>query len=159
MKLSKRTQAHLFLLLNTVLWGASFIIIKPSLEYTTAYRFLLYRYALAGFFSLPFLVYYWPKVKKKSQHVFRITGIELIGTTFALALLYAGLDRTSAIEASLLNNTLPIFVALGGWWLLREKIQRHELVGLSIAFMGALLLTFFPLFGGVPLTNSISLWG
>lgn len=154
-----RTQAYFFLLVNTILWGAALVIVKPSLEFTTAYRFLLYRYVLACFFSLPFLFYYWSKVRQKTKHILRITGIELLGTTLALGLLYAGLSRTSAIEAGLLNNTIPIFVALGGVWLLHEKVERHELIGLVIAFLGALLLTFFPLFGGVSATNSISLWG
>lgn len=158
-KISARWHAYGYLLLNTLVWGAALVVVKPSLDVTSPYRFLFYRFAVASLLSLPILWHYWPKIKNTSKHICNITRIELIGTTFALSLLYAGLQQTSAIEAGLINNTLPLFVMLGGWWLLKEKIERHELGGMLVAFTGALLLTFFPYFQQINNGQHISVFG
>lgn len=143
-KFSKRSIAYFLLLVNVVAWGAALPIVKLGLGPTTPFRFLLYRYALAVIFSLPILWYYWAKVKDKSHKIGTIIGLELLGTTTGLSFLYIGLDKTSSLEASLIATTTPIFITLGGIWFLKEKEERHEWVGLAIAFIGTLLMTFLP---------------
>jgi drug/metabolite transporter (DMT)-like permease len=152
-----RWKSYFFLLINTIVWGAALIIVKPALDVTTPMRFLLYRYFFAAIFALPFLFYYWPKVSNKFQVLKRISALELIGTTLGLSLLYIGLERTSAIEASLLATTTPIFIVLAGVLFLRERQERVESIGLSLAFGGTLLITIIPLLQNGSLQDSISL--
>jgi drug/metabolite transporter (DMT)-like permease len=143
-KLSKRYTSYLFLLINTLTWGVALIVVKPSLEFTTPFRYLLYRYIIAAFFSIPLLLYYWPKIKKKVSVIKKIIVVEFFGTALALTLLYIGLTKTTAIEASFLTTTTPIFVVLAGILYLKEKQEKHEWLGLFIAFFGTTLLTFLP---------------
>lgn len=143
-KFSKRTTAYSLLILNVLLWGAALPIVKLGLGPTSPFRFLLYRYVLAVLFSFPILWYYWPKIKDKSKKIGTIIGLELLGTTTALSFLYVGLDRTSSLEASLIATTTPIFITLGGIWFLKEKEELHEWIGLAIAFIGTVLMTFLP---------------
>ncbi len=143
-KISKRAIAYIFLLINVITWGAALPIVKLGLGPTTPFRFLFYRYALAVLFTLPILFYYWPKLKNKSHLIGTIIGLELLGTTTGLSFLYIGLDRTSSLEASLIATTTPIFITLGGIWFLKEKEERHEWIGLALAFIGTLLMTFLP---------------
>lgn len=119
----------------------------------------MYRFILAGVLSLPFLVYYWPKVKHKLRTIITICGIELIGTTLALSVLYFGLRTTSAIEASILVTTSPIFIAIAGILCLKEKEERHEWLGLGIAFLATTCLTLIPLLKSSHLPSSLSLTG
>lgn len=139
-----RLRSYLFLMINTITWGLALIIVKPSLEFTTPFRYLLYRYILAAFFSIPILMYYWPKVKNKLSVFKKIILVEFFGTALALGLLYVGLAKTTAIEASFLTTTTPIFVVLAGIIYLKEKEEMHEWLGLIIAFFGTSLLTFLP---------------
>lgn len=141
----KRLISYLFLLTNTVTWGLALVIVKPSLEYTTPFRYLLYRYILAILLSLPILAYYWPRVKNKLGVLKKVALVEFFGTGLALALLYVGLQQTSAIEASFITTTTPIFVVLAGVLYLKEKEEKHEWIGLTIAFLGTSLLTLFPI--------------
>lgn len=157
--LQKRFQAYFLLLINTFCWGAAFIFIKPAFAITTPFRFLFYRYILAAGLSLPFLLYYWPKIKNKLSALWQITLIEILGVTIALTLLYFGLDRTSAIEASLIANTTPIFTVLAGILFLKEKQEKNEWLGLAMAIIGTFLLTFLPLVNGFTLSQGISLEG
>ena len=60
-----RNVAYILLLLNTILWGAALIVVKPAYEVTTPFRFLLYRYSLAVVLSLPLLVFYIWRIWQK----------------------------------------------------------------------------------------------
>lgn len=148
-----RLTSYAYLLINVLTWGAALPIVKVGLDYTTPFRYLTYRYIIAIICSLPLLFYFWPKVKKPWKVIKIITLHELVGTTLALGLLYLGLSKTSALDASLLTTTTPIFITLGGIWLLKEKEERHEWIGMLLAFVGALGLVFLPAL----FTNS-SLW-
>ncbi|MBD3250274.1 MAG: EamA family transporter [Candidatus Pacebacteria bacterium] len=149
----ERIQSYLYLLINTVCWGAALIVVKPALSFTTPFRFLFYRYLLASFLSLPILFSFvkQKKFQKKlsAGQLAKIFSLELLGTTLALSLLYLGLARTSAIEASLLATTTPIFITLAGIFLLKERQEKHEWLGLLLSFVGTVVLVFNPI-----LTNS-----
>jgi len=156
---STRLISYFFLIITTITWGAALIIIKPALDVTTPFRFLFYRYFLAVILSLPLLIYFWPKIKQKRPVLKKIAGLELLGTTAALSLLYYGLDQTSAIEASLITTSSPIFISLLGVLLLKEKVEKRELWGFLITLLGAVVLTLLPIFHGTTQLNGISLTG
>lgn len=144
-----RLTSYGFMLVNTVVWAAAFIIVKPAFEVTTPFRFLFYRYFLAVLASAPFILYYLhQRYRITWQMLFTVGWIELIGTGLALALVYWGLNYTTAIEANLLTSSLPIFIIFGGIWLLKEKQEGHELKGLIIAATGTLVLTLIPVITG-----------
>lgn len=140
-----RLKSYFFLLINTVTWGLALVIVKPSLEFTTPFRYLLYRYIIAAIFSIPILLYYWPKVSNKLGAIKKVILVEFFGTALALSLLYIGLAKTTAIEANFITTTTPIFVVLAGIFFLKEKQERNEWTGLAIAFMGTTLLTMLPI--------------
>lgn len=162
---AKRWRSYLLLGINTIVWGAAFIVVKPAFVITTPFRFLFYRYLIASIAILPVLFYLWPKFKQKvgakhlSTKFLQIIGIEIVGSGIALAVLYMGLNLTSALEANLIATTVPIFVTLGGVYLLREKVVRHELTGLSIAFLGTIFLTLIPFFSLNGQFTQFSIWG
>lgn len=157
--LSKRTISYFFLSINVIVWGAALVVVKPSLDVTTPFRYLMYRFVLASLLSVPILIYYASKIKKIRAKLPAIFLVELLGTTVALGLLYAGLARTSALEASLATTTSPLFVVLAGTWFLREREERHELAGLGLALLGTVLLVSLPLLLGMDSFKSLSLEG
>lgn len=154
-----RQRSILFLLINTVVWGAALPISKSAVEAAQPVHFLFSRYVLAALFSWPLLLYYWPKIKHRWQVIGKIVALELLGTTVALGLLYEGLSRTSSIEASLITTTVPIFVVVGGILFLREKQEKHEWFGLALAFGGTLMLALEPLLTGRTQSSEFSFLG
>lgn len=145
LKKQPRWQAYAFLLLNAALWGAAFVIVKPAFEVTTPFRFLFYRHLLAAVLMLPIFWHYRHQLAKIGHTIWTIIGLELLGSTLALSLLYIGLKYTTALEANLLGTTLPIFITLGGVLILKEKQERHEWLGLLIALAATFYLTVWPL--------------
>lgn len=156
----KRSHAYALMLLNTMIWGAALVVVKPSLAIATPFRFLLYRYLLASLVTLPILWRYRTYVQKHATSLLTKVGLlELLGTTAALALLYLGLNQTSAIEAGLLTMTQPLLITVAGVWLLKEKETRTELAGLLIALAGTALLVLLPLLVENHQLDSVSLGG
>ena len=53
----------------------------------------------------------------------------------------AGIEYVYLAIASLLNNTFPIFVILVAYFLLKEKLNLNQFIGISFAFAGMLLMS------------------
>lgn len=62
----------------------------------------------------------------------------LFGIEFVL--MFAGLEHTSAARGSLMVNTMPFWVLLGGHFLLGEEISAQRIGGLVVAFAGVALI-------------------
>ncbi len=157
-----RFKAYVLLLINTITWGAALVMVKPALEFTSPFRYLFYRFVLAAVLSIPIWWHYrrHPAVRMHARQFFgQVGSIELIGTTLALGLLYLGLNLTSAIEASLLTTTTPIFIVLAGIFWLRERESTSEWLGLAIAFVGTLIVTLVPFIQNGSGTAELSVLG
>jgi len=143
----KRRLAYLALLGNTLIWGAAFPIIKPALAFHSPYEFLFLRYAIAAPLILPILVHAKVKftlpIKKK---ILPIIALEVIGVPLLLSLVYTALDHTTALSASLIGLTSPLFTIIAGVLFLKERETTKELKGLFIALIGTLILTLSPVF-------------
>jgi len=68
--------------------------------------------------------------------------IALAGFFFAgdLAVWHVSILFTSVANSTLLANFAPIFVTLGGWLILRQRVTRLFLAGLVLALVGATVL-------------------
>lgn len=61
-------------------------------------------------------------------------------TACDLALWTSSLSYTTAANATLLGNTAPLWVALGAWLILKQKLTKAFWRGLSITLVGAALI-------------------
>ncbi len=154
----KRTKAYLALLTTALIWGPAFVVIKPSFDHVSPFQFLFFRYLIAAPLTLPVIFYFYQKLKPNLKTLLKIISIELSGI-IGLSILYLGLDKTSALEASLIGATSPIIATLGGIIFLKEKEERNEWIGLAISFLGTIILVVEPLFMNQSQLNSFSLNG
>ncbi len=148
-----RKLAYLALLTNTIIWGGALPLVKPALEYSTPFQYLFYRYTIATLLIFPVLIITLYRSRPSITDLFRIILLESTVLILGHSLLYLGLARTTSLESSLLGISSPVFITLGGIFLLREKEQLRELIGLLIALSGTLLITLEPFFAG---TNNFS---
>lgn len=65
-----------------------------------------------------------------------------------LGVLNTALLLTSAANATLLDNTAPIWVGIGAALIFREKLRMRYWIGLALALVGAAVVTGFNLAGG-----------
>ena len=156
--MSSRAKAYLALLGTALVWGAALPIVKPALNYVSPTQFLYFRYLIAVPLLLPFLLKFFLPFRPNLRTVLNIFFVEAY-SFFGLILLYRGLQLTTALEASLIGATGPVFIVLGGILLLHEKQEKFEWTGLIISFIGTLILVLEPLFTGKNHSASFSFTG
>jgi drug/metabolite transporter (DMT)-like permease len=57
------------------------------------------------------------------------------------ALYYVGLENTSSVEGTILNTLGPVFAAVLGYFILKEKVSRRRWVAIAISMVGAYLVS------------------
>lgn len=145
---SKRIKAYLALTIMAVIWGAALPIVKPSLEFVSPFQFLYLRFLIAAPLLLPVLIIYLFKLKPSLKTLVKIITLEFLGTAVNLPILYFGLKLTTSLEASLIGAAGPIFTVLGGVLFLHERETKREWRGLTLSFLGTLILVIEPLLTG-----------
>ena len=153
-----RRLAYLALIFNAIIWGAAFPIVKPAFAFITPLQYLYLRFLAAGLFAIPIFLYFSLKLRPKVSYLIKCLALETL-QMLALPVLYLGLDKTSALDASLIGATGPAFVILGGILFLRERQEKREWQGLALSLAGSLLIVFEPLITGAYNGGSGSLTG
>lgn len=69
-----------------------------------------------------------------------VLWLALVNTAFAFTLWNLTLRRLSAVESSVINNTMLIQIALLAWLFLGESLRVRELSGLLLAALGTLVV-------------------
>jgi len=130
-----RAQAALAALIGASFLGLSPIAIRISEvgpQPTNFWRFV---------FALPILGV-WALMSRPRPNIGQIGWLLLAGVLFGaeVSLWGAAVTLTTVTNATLLANLTPIFAALFGWLLLRERLSAPVLAGIAIALTGAVIL-------------------
>lgn len=99
-----------------------------------------YRLFFSIFLLLPFFI---PRIKTTPALRSGAILFPLLAGVFTacdLALWTASLSFTTASNATLLGNTAPLWVALGTWLILRQKLSAGFWRGLTITLLGAAVI-------------------
>jgi drug/metabolite transporter (DMT)-like permease len=99
-----------------------------------------YRMFFSIFMLLPFFI---TRAKGNSALISSAVWFPLLAgafTAFDLALWTSSLSYTTAANATLLGNTAPLWVALGAWLILKQKLSTAFWRGLAITLAGAGLI-------------------
>lgn len=142
-----RKFAYVALFLTSLLWGIAAPIIKYSLKFITPVSFLYFRFTFAGIiFAIP-LIYKAFKTKPSLYEIGQYLLLGLLSTPLNLLLFFGGINKTTAIDASVIAILSPVLIVLGGILFLSEKVTKKEILGIIIAVVGTVVLTLTPLFG------------
>jgi drug/metabolite transporter (DMT)-like permease len=100
-----------------------------------------WRWTLASLILLPFAL---PALVAKRAILRRDAGILLVLAFFGVALfqtmVYQGLRTTTAVNAVLLNSSLPLFMLLCSWALEGERPSGRQIAGMLVSLAGILVI-------------------
>jgi drug/metabolite transporter (DMT)-like permease len=136
---SKRS-AYLKATVAVTAWGASFIATKVVLRDVSPVTVVWLRFAI-GILILGYAVWArnqlsWPSMSDLVY--FAVLGA--IGITFHQWLQSTGLVTAEATTTAWIVASTPIFIALLGWMVLKEKLGKNAGVGLILATAGVTLV-------------------
>ena len=121
-------------------WGVSFVATKIALRYVSPVTVVWLRFA-TGFVILAGAVYLRKQfqwIKAKDALYFALLGF--IGITFHQWLQSNGLVTSQATTTAWIVATTPIFMALLGWLVLKERMNWIQVVGVFVAALGVILV-------------------
>ena len=144
-----RLKAYFYLIAVAGIWGAAGPIIKFTLGGIDPLPFLAYRFTIAAIFSALFFLVKVTRGKKfkKLRANFSLALIYgVLAVPFALGTLFAGLDKSTVLDMTLIGIVGPLVVTAGSVFFFRESITKREKKGIAIVLLGVILNSFFPLF-------------
>jgi drug/metabolite transporter (DMT)-like permease len=135
-------KADLVLALVTLAWGTTFVIVKQALEDISTLYFLALRFTLASLCMLPILVRPFREERSRLWRGLRSGAVAGIFLWLGYILQTFGLKYTSAGNSGFLTGLYIVFVPIISAVFYRRWPQLSELIGIAMAGIGMLLLTF-----------------
>jgi drug/metabolite transporter (DMT)-like permease len=145
--MTEKLRADLSLLAITVVWGASFPMIKTVLGYIPAYAYLSLRFLLAAAILAAIYHRNLKKINKRALIYGCTLGIFMFG---GMAFQSVGLYTTSASNSGFITSLNVVIVPIISAVLLKKKPDKAAFAGILVAFAGVFVMS-----GGLKLNFSI----
>jgi drug/metabolite transporter (DMT)-like permease len=133
----RRTLPYLLLLVATASWGGNWVAARAITFDVPPFALSFWRWAIASVILLPFAA---AQVREDAplirRHLPALAAFGVIGVAGFTMLGYWGLRYTTAVNATLLNSSLPLFVVPLSWWLLKITVSGRQLAGLALSLAG-----------------------
>lgn len=135
-----RRRAILEAFFAVIVWGASFVATKVALHYTSPDAVVWLRFSMGvvilGLSVLVGRKFFWPD--KRDWLYFAALGF--LGITFHQWLQSTGLVTSRATTTGWIVSTIPVFMAMLGWFMLKENLLWLQWTGILLSAFGVLLV-------------------
>ena len=128
------------ILTAALLWGGSFSAMRDSLRVLSPWSVMWLRMAVALAVLVPLTASWRPRTYRKGDWRLLLPMVLLQPCLYFL-LESNALRFTTSSQAGVIAASVPLWVALGAWWLLSETVTRQTLAGLFISMAGVVGLT------------------
>lgn len=128
------------LIILSLIWGSSFILIKKALIGFTPFQVGAFRILITAIFLL--VIGYKSIYKIKTYHWKYILMTALLGSFFPAFMYAYAITGIDSSVASILNSLLPLFTIIIGALIFDFTFVRNQMIGILIGFIGTGLLIF-----------------
>jgi drug/metabolite transporter (DMT)-like permease len=138
---SPRLSAFLLLALANLLWSGNWIAGRALRDSFDPISLNFWRWTIATLAMAPFAL---PALRGKGALLRQHAGILLIlaftGIAVFQSLVYLGLRSTTAVNAVLINSSIPLFMLLCSWVIEREHAAPRQVAGMLVSLAGILVI-------------------
>ena len=142
----------IYLIILSLIWGSSFILIKKSLIGLTPIQVGALRILITAFTLL--IVGFKQVFTIKKRHWYYIFLTALLGTFFPAFLFAYAIGGIDSSIASILNSLTPLNTLIIGALLFSFSFKKYQLFGILIGLIGTIVL----IFNGVELNANQNYW-
>ncbi len=136
-----RLQALLMLAFANLLWSGNWVAGRALRGVLDPLSLNFWRWLIAAAVLAPFAL---RGLRGKGALIRRHAGILLLlafsGVAAFHSLVYLGLRSTTAVNAVLLNSSIPLFIMLCSWIIDRERAAPRQIAGMLVSLAGILLI-------------------
>lgn len=138
---ASRGAAFLLLALATLFWAGNWVLGRALREVFEPNALNFWRWLIAALALAPFAL---PRLRGRWGAIRRSAGLLLLlsflGAALFQSLVYTGLKTTTAVNAVLLNSSLPAFILLCSWAIEGERATRRQVAGMLVSLAGILVI-------------------
>ncbi|MEJ2121213.1 MAG: DMT family transporter [Alphaproteobacteria bacterium] len=132
--------AYVLLSLAILIWGGNFVVGRWANLDVPPIALSFWRHVLAAAIVLPVVAgalrREWPEIRKRLGAVTVMALFFVAGNTFV----YFSILHTTVVNAALINSGVPVAAAFFSWLLLRDLVNRWQMLGIVICFFGIALV-------------------
>ena len=121
-------------------WGSSFPVMSFLLQTADPLVLGAGRFSLAAFFSLAWCIYSY-KSKISIEHAIRFFTAGFVGIFLYNVFLNYGQQNVSAGASSFIVNCNPLFTALIGFLILKQKVTIIHWLGITLCLVGVSIIS------------------
>jgi drug/metabolite transporter (DMT)-like permease len=130
-------RAYLFLALTTLFWGGNTIAGKLAVGHVSPLMLTSMRWVIASLILLVIglaqLRHDWRKMREKLVLTICLGALGFAGFNI---LFYSALNHTTAINAAIVQGSMPLFIILGNFLFFRQAASWAQIAGFVLSLVG-----------------------
>ena len=123
--------------LASLCWAGNWVLGRAIRADVPPFGLTFWRWALAAVILLPFV---WPRLRADwavvRGNLALVAAMALLSAAMFQSMTYIGLHSTEAINALLVSATMPVFIVIIAWVVLRERLTARQAAGIGVSFCG-----------------------
>lgn len=131
----------LLLMLPPLFWSGNFVLARAVAGEVPPIALAFWRWAVGAAIVLPFA---WPHLGRDwpilKRHWPLILLLAAVGIAVFNTFVYIGLNRTTALNAVMMQSAMPVLIVLMSFLFVGERLSMRQAAGVAISLMGAVLL-------------------
>jgi len=132
---------YICLVLAMVLWASTFVALKLAFSLYDPMVVIFGRMAVASLLAV-FFPFVFKNIQFRKKDIKYIVFMVICEPCLYFIFEAKALVYTSAAQAGMITSMMPLMVAIGAGFFLKEELTRKTYLGFIIAVMGALWLSF-----------------
>ncbi|RLE66488.1 MAG: hypothetical protein DRJ38_01640 [Thermoprotei archaeon] len=136
-----KVKGVLYSLLTAFFWGSSVVFTKTGLYHSTPITFNLARTAILSIITTPYTVSRREQVVELGRFLKYVIIGGFLGMGLGPLLFYLSIISIGASRASVLASSTPILSLILATLVLRERVQRKQLIGILLVILSTYLVS------------------
>ncbi len=132
---AQKSTQYIVLVLLSIIWGSSFLLMKRGLEDFTAFQVAGFRMFVAFLVLSPLSIKHLPKLKKNAGLL--LVSV-LLGSVFPAYLFAKAQTNIDSNLAGILNAFVPCLTVLFGFLVFKTKPTLKQILGVLVGLLGVL---------------------
>lgn len=135
--------AYIFVTLNAMFWGLTAVFVKMVLADMTVMQFIFYRMLIATIIAIPYVIISFGFVNSL-RSFFNVRNLLVMLFSFGITTYFSSQASffTTVILFTFVGALRPLIADILGAIFLKERIEKSEVLGTLIAFIGTLGLIY-----------------
>lgn len=138
MVLKKEVVGYIELVITSIIWGVSFVLMKFALFFLSPQEIAFSRFLITSILFIPLLFFFREKYTR--SEILKLLILALTGVLLYQLLFLWGENGLSAGDASFIGSFEPIFIAILSISLKQDRFSPTVIAGMAVSTIGLVVL-------------------